>query len=293
MRIQIFLLLFVGLLVLAGCPSGDDDDTAPANVEGDEAGECDDGVDNDQDGVTDCDDDGCENATACTGDDDTGDDDTADDDTGDDDTGDDDTGDDDTGDDDTASACEDAGQCEGDYVLEDAADRDYVAQFCDVVTGDLVVDDQDWLVSLVLPCLVSVDGALTIRENDHADLATVEMPALVTVGGDLDVDDDDSLVTFDMPSLTTVGGHLDIYRNISLATFDMSALTTVGGYLEIESNASLGGLGGLPSLASVGGYLSIRGNPCLSQLEAVAFAEPISVHSYTDVSLNGDDYPCP
>jgi alpha-glucosidase len=39
-------------------------------VEGDEAGECTDGVDNDQDGPTDCDDPGCATATACTGDDD-------------------------------------------------------------------------------------------------------------------------------------------------------------------------------------------------------------------------------
>ena len=39
-------------------------------IEGDEAGECDDGVDNDQDGATDCDDEGCVNATMCTGDDD-------------------------------------------------------------------------------------------------------------------------------------------------------------------------------------------------------------------------------
>ena len=293
MKIQLFLLLFGGLSVLVGCPSGDDDDTAPANIEGDEAGECDDGVDNDQDGVTDCDDDGCENATACVGDDDTGDDDTGDDDTGDDDTGDDDTADDDSGDDDTAGSCEDAGLCEGDYALEDASDRDYVAQFCEIVTGDLVVEDQDWLVSLELPCLASVDGRLNIKENDHASLTSVDMSSLTSVGGDLDIDANTSLTTFDMPSLASVGGHLVIYWNNPLTTFDMDNLTATGGYVEIESNASLGSLDGLSSLTSVGGYLSIRGNPCLSQLEAVAFAEPISVHSYTDVSLNGDDYPCP
>lgn len=44
----------------------------PASIEGDEAGECDDGIDNDQDGPTDCDDDECAAATACAaGDDDT------------------------------------------------------------------------------------------------------------------------------------------------------------------------------------------------------------------------------
>ena len=68
--------LLVALLMF-GCPGEGDDDTAgdddatPADddaaveIEGDEAGECDDGVDNDQDGTTDCDDDGCAAATAC------------------------------------------------------------------------------------------------------------------------------------------------------------------------------------------------------------------------------------
>ena len=56
------------LAIVAGCVSrGDDDD---AEIEGDEAGECSDGVDNDQDGPVDCDDPGCFTATACVGDDD-------------------------------------------------------------------------------------------------------------------------------------------------------------------------------------------------------------------------------
>ena len=51
-------LLFVvlGLVVLPACD---------VEVEGDERGECSDGVDNDQDGPTDCDDSGCATATAC------------------------------------------------------------------------------------------------------------------------------------------------------------------------------------------------------------------------------------
>ena len=53
------LLLALGLLV--GCD---------ADIESEEAGQCDDGVDNDQDGNSDCADDGCAAATACAGDDD-------------------------------------------------------------------------------------------------------------------------------------------------------------------------------------------------------------------------------
>jgi len=77
------LLTLLGILVLLGCPADDE-------FEGDAQGECEDGVDNDGDGQTDCADSGCTGAPACAGDDDTGDDDTGDDDTGDDDTGDDD-----------------------------------------------------------------------------------------------------------------------------------------------------------------------------------------------------------
>ena len=62
------------LLTLAGCPghigepdddANGDDDTTQGEVEGDEAGECDDGVDNDLDGYADCEDSSCADATVC------------------------------------------------------------------------------------------------------------------------------------------------------------------------------------------------------------------------------------
>jgi len=75
--------------------------TACKVQETDPEAECDDGVDNDLDGLYDCDDPDCAGVAGCPGGED---DDVADDDTtaGDDDTGDDDTGDDDVADDDSA-----------------------------------------------------------------------------------------------------------------------------------------------------------------------------------------------
>ena len=67
------MLRLGGLLsfVAATCLScGDVTVNEAAEVEGDEPGECDDGVDNDQDGAVDCLDEGCEIATVCLGDDD-------------------------------------------------------------------------------------------------------------------------------------------------------------------------------------------------------------------------------
>ena len=84
-------LLALSLLFATGCPinvggggGGDDDDSAAQQIEGDDPGECEDGADNDADGLFDCDDPDCAGAPVCQGDDDdaTGDDDDA---TGDDD----------------------------------------------------------------------------------------------------------------------------------------------------------------------------------------------------------------
>ncbi|MCP4872417.1 MAG: hypothetical protein GY898_27270 [Proteobacteria bacterium] len=105
-------------------------------VEGDEAGECDDGVDNDQDGDTDCADEGCENATACAGDDDDA------------------TDDDDVVDDD------------------DATDDDDVVDDDDATDDDDVVDDDDTTPD---PCVdedgdgVTICGPDGIQGNEDDD----------------------------------------------------------------------------------------------------------------------------
>ena len=73
MSIKFSMLFLLAALLVTGCPAADEE------VEGDEAGECSDGADNDQDGAADCADSGCAADLACAGDDDdaTGDDDDA------------------------------------------------------------------------------------------------------------------------------------------------------------------------------------------------------------------------
>jgi hypothetical protein len=216
-RVTFATALLVICLVLPGCPAEHDDDDAPANIEGDEAGECDDGVDNDQDGFTDCDDEGCANATMCAGDDDVADDDSA--------------GDDD---DTTAIGC---APCGGTYIVANSSDLDVVAA-CEVMTGSLTISNAPWLTNLDLPCLVSVGLSVAISEND--DLTTIYAPALVEIGGTLNIWYNDALTTLDgLSSLTTVGDSVNIAYNDCLSQTEAEAFAeglAVGGYIDVDFN---------------------------------------------------------
>ena len=302
MRIQtaVTALFFFALSSSIGCPPGENSDP---ELEGDDAGECDDGVDNDQDGLTDCDDDGCENATACTGDDDfDGDDDAEDDDSS--------ADDDMANDDDTSVGCS---PCKGAYVVLNEHDLAEVAQ-CESISEGLDLSSAAWLDSLDLPCLASVGADLDIEYNEA--LAFLDMPSLESVGGRLYFEGNGALTDLDgFPSLTTVGGDLWIFYQVSLARFslhhlasvdgalvlyqnasltsvEIPNLTAVGGDLWISHNASLASLAGFATQTTVGGALLINGNDCLRQSEAEAFAASIEVQGAVDVYDNGANYPC-
>ncbi len=101
------------------------------NIEGDEAGECEDGVDNDQDGLTDCYDLGCSDATGCGDDDDSA---AADDD---------DADDDDVADDDDATDDDDDAQSDDDDTQSDDDDSVSDCPWDGLYSGetDIVVDN--------------------------------------------------------------------------------------------------------------------------------------------------------
>ncbi len=131
---RVWLLAAVGApLALSGCPGGGDDADGAAGIEGDDPGECDDGLDNDGDGAIDCDDPDCWGSPDCAADDDAADDDAADDDAADDD---DDTAADPDADGDGYPASEDCDDTDAALNLDDA-DGDGV----DTCSGDC--DDAD------------------------------------------------------------------------------------------------------------------------------------------------------
>ena len=193
-RLLLILAASSLLVVVSGCEPGPD-------VEGDEAGECSDGVDNDQDGPTDCDDDGCATATACVGAAD--DDDSAADD------------DDAVDDDDTSDACAAAVPCSGNRVIENSLELDEIA-LCSSISGYVYISGQAWLTSIDLPCLTAVGESLTIREN----------PALTNLDG--------------LSSLASVEAALAIRENPALTNLDgLSSLTSVLVSVAIWGNPAL------------------------------------------------------
>ena len=74
----------------------------------------------------------------------------------------------------------------------------------------------------------------------NADVATVSMPALRTVGEYLYLHQNPELASASFPSLETVGQYLYVHGNLSLTTLEFTqSLTQVGEYTSITGNASL------------------------------------------------------
>lgn len=148
------------------------------------------------------------------------------------------------------------------------------------IEGSLVFEYADELVSLSLPALVSIGENLDLGQSSLADLTGLS--ALSVVQGDVKIghdccsDDNYELVSVDgLEGLQEVGGQLMVAHNPSLT--DLSGLGNVTrtgtkgftGDVTIEGNASLVDLAGLASLATVGGSLFIEENNALTSLHGL------------------------
>ena len=158
-----------------------------------------------------------------------------------------------------------------------------------------------------MPALTTVGGDVNIGGT------SIDMPSLATVGEDLHISSS-TLPSLDMPGLTSVGGTLVIGENVllghiglvnltqveevsiawndALSDFDMLNLVAVSGDFGISGNPSLINLDGLSGLASVGDDLSIRENACLGQDLAVAFSLAVDVGGDVTVEANGFEVDC-
>jgi hypothetical protein len=138
-----------------------------------------------------------------------------------------------------------------DVVINTAAD---VTQLTDVprIEGNLVVQAPD-LTELELPSLVTIGGDLRITKAATA-LKTVRLAALTTIGGGLHVGEQFSLTSVPIDELTA-----PLLRRVAeltidsgkLSTFHLDALTTVDGALDIRSS-SLTAVPPFPALSRAG-----------------------------------------
>ena len=161
-------------------PADDDDDSAPDDYEGDKPLECEDGADNDQDGLYDCNDPDCAGAPACQGDDD-------DSSTGDD--------DDSSGDDDDATPADDddssAGDDDDDVTPPD--DDDSSGDDDDTTPGDddsTPADDDDSTPGPVLGLL-----ECELAPTPVSDTYVRGQTGIVTVGFDCSASESDVTMT--------------------------------------------------------------------------------------------------
>jgi hypothetical protein len=143
-----------------------------------------------------------------------------------------------------------------------------------IAREDVVVASQDGVRALA-GC-TAVEGALLVCGPDVVDLRPLS--SLVRVGGQLHVDDADSLTSLEgLESIEEIGGGLELDDNAVLETLDgLPAAARVALGISIRENPSLTNLRGLGGLSLAEGYggegtysVSVIGNPRLSTLEGL------------------------
>ena len=125
-----------------------------------------------------------------------------------------------------------SGVVDGDYVVETDDDAAAIAG-CTEITGDLSVTGD--VETVDLSSLTMVGGSFRIHDTTALD--GIELPALLAVSRDLEVNANAALATFAAPALesTNVTGFFD---NDALTDVDISALADTG-FIRLQKNAAL------------------------------------------------------
>jgi PKD repeat protein len=164
----------------------------------------------------------------------------------------------------TITASGAGGACTGDFTVAGATAGDTLAQIagCESISGDLTIQDGVFT-TVDLPNLVSVGGDLSV--SSASLMTTLSLPALTNTGGDLWVNSLPQLTTLSLPALTEAGGDLTISNHSSLANLTLGPVDTVGGGLFFGGNPLITALS-LPDLDDLGGRLAISGNAGLTSV---------------------------
>ena len=176
---------------------------------------------------------------------------------------------------------------DGDWIINGEADVLATACFT-IITGRLLVVGTA-LGSLELPTLVSVEGDVQIEDN--ARLTRVSLPTLSRVGADRDggqatlsLQRNAALVDLDLPALALVNNDVLLSDNAAIATIRLAALETIGrdsvSTLSINGNGALVAID-LPRLTRlVYGTMGLSGD----SLESINLPALVDVWSWLEVA---------
>ena len=131
-------------------------------------------------------------------------------------------------------------------------------------------------VTIDLSAIINVGGDVVV--SDNGNLVSIDLHNLASVGGNFVVSDNGALLTLTLPSLTTVGGNVDVSGNTAATTVGLGSLTTVAGSVDISGDTSATDIN-IGSLTSVGGSLDISDN---------AAATDVNIGSLTTVAGSVD-----
>lgn len=135
------------------------------------------------------------------------------------------------------------------------------------VGGDVRLENLD-VAGLELRALEDVGGEVRAVGCGGAALETLDLEALATVGGSVDLLELDDVVTVALDGLRTLGGRLRVSRVPALALVNAPALTAVPTDLDVSWNGDVTLV--LPQLAAIAGELSLQGNAAIdAQLGAL------------------------
>ena len=149
---------------------------------------------------------------------------------------------------------------EGDLRIENSADVDDAERFTHVTGSVLIL--APGLSTVRLPQLVAIGESLII--GDVVDIfSNITGP-------------NDALHTLDLPSLVSIGGDLSVYDNEVLPSLDgLSALRAFAGHLEIKSNDALTQIDGLSGLVAAT-HVIVSHNPFLETLQGLRNVKAIT-----------------
>lgn len=167
-----------------------------------------------------------------------------------------------------------------------------------VCTGDVTITSSAEMAAFVARGCTSVTGTLSVAGTD---LSSFSLPALTSVGGSLNIDDNTALTNFSLPALTKVAvptttyAYLNVRNNAALTSFNLPALTSVSA-LNVSDNSALTAFS-LPVLTNVGTmtggsqlmFLQVSNNtslttfsfPALTNISALSVADNPALTSFS------------